>query len=168
MNITRISHQIQSFSPSTFKLACRFNSNQRDRRFMNLVVDEDDENGLKKMPNPNADIEERINKSKQKLIWRKPFAHSQGFLTDMFRIFAPERTSVTYTDILTHRIDWSYKGMKKDFTEKKKEYEILQQVYISDRHRILGNNLAAAHFLIFRGGQIRYVNFVVVVVESFN
>lgn len=125
---------------------------------MNIIVDEDDDQGLKKLPNPNADIEERINKSKEKLKWRQPFDHSRGIVSEMYRMLSPQRLSVAHSDFLTYRIDWSVEGIKKEAANRRAQLEIIEQVFIPERHRILGNNLAAAHFLIFRGGLVRYVN----------
>lgn len=38
----------------------------------------------------------------------------------------------------------------------KKEVDLEQQKYISERHEILGSDLATAHFIVHRGGKVRF------------
>ncbi|CAH1402357.1 unnamed protein product [Nezara viridula] len=38
----------------------------------------------------------------------------------------------------------------------KRNYEIFQQRYVEERHKILGSDLAAAHFIVYRGGKIKF------------
>lgn len=45
----------------------------------------------------------------------------------------------------------------REWTEKtNKNAELFQQQYIPERHQILGADLATAHFLVFRGGKVKF------------
>lgn len=103
-------------------------------------------------PNPLSDIERRIEESKQRLKWRKPFTQQTTFLTESLRFFAPERTK-HFFEIIQRPFDKKTLLEAMDF--KKHEVLATDQRFIPDRHRILGNDLAAAHFLVARGGQVR-------------
>ncbi|KAL1131317.1 hypothetical protein AAG570_010935 [Ranatra chinensis] len=38
-----------------------------------------------------------------------------------------------------------------------KDAELLDQAYIPERHQILGNDLASAHFIVYRGGRVKFI-----------
>lgn len=40
----------------------------------------------------------------------------------------------------------------------KREMEIEQQKFVEERHNILGSDLAAAHFIVYRGGKVKFHN----------
>ncbi|XP_014291836.1 distal membrane-arm assembly complex protein 2 [Halyomorpha halys] len=40
----------------------------------------------------------------------------------------------------------------------KRKFEIFKQRYIEERHNILGFDLAAAHFIVYRGGKVKFRN----------
>lgn len=125
---------------------------RKKRKFFDLNVKEEPTFFSETEPNPLADIERRIEASKQKLVWRKPVAHTTTFLTEGLRFLAPERTK-HFFEILQRPFD-------KDSLQKTIEYKMIEmratdQRFMIDRHRILGNDLAAAHFLVARGGQVR-------------
>lgn len=103
-------------------------------------------------PNPLSDIEQRIEESKQKLRWRKPVTSKTTFLTEGLRFLAPERT-LQFFEIIQRPMD-SHSILE---SLKLKRHEIVakDQRFLADRHRILGNDLATAHFLVARGGQVR-------------
>lgn len=46
--------------------------------------------------------------------------------------------------------------LKKWFNAKKRNYLKEDQRFIQERHRILGCDMAAAHFLVFRGGKVKF------------
>lgn len=103
-------------------------------------------------PNPLSDVERRIEESKQRLKWRQPITEKTTFLTEGLRFFAIERTRPFFEiirrpfdrDTLMNALEW-----------KRLEVMVTDQRFIADRHRILGNDLAAGHFLVARGGQVK-------------
>lgn len=103
-------------------------------------------------PNPLSDIEKRIEESKQRLMWRKPVISRTTFLTEGLRFLAPERTK-HFFEIIQRPFDKD--SILEALEFKKHEVLATDQRFLADRHRILGNDLAAAHFLVARGGQVR-------------
>lgn len=106
-------------------------------------------------PNPLQDIENRIETSKEKLKWRSPITQRSTFVTEGLRLLAPERTK-QFFEVIQRPMDMN--SLKESLYLKKLQVMAFDQRFIPDRHRILGNDLAAAHFLVARGGQVRYVN----------
>lgn len=52
--------------------------------------------------------------------------------------------------------DWSIKSMFNWYKRKRMEYYKYNQKYLSERVKVLGSDLAAAHFVIYRGGAVRF------------
>lgn len=103
-------------------------------------------------PNPLSDIERRIEDSKQKLNWRKPITQKSTVITEGLRFLAPERTK-HFFEIIQRPFDKD--SLLRSMEFKKHEMMAIEQRFLTDRHRILGNDLAAAHFLVARGGKVR-------------
>lgn len=122
------------------------------RRFFKLNDKEEPRFFSETEPNPLLDLEQRIEKSKQKLQWRKPIPQRLSILTEGLRLLAPERTR-QFFEIIQRPLDRNSVMKSLEF----KKYEVManDQRFLNDRHRILGNDLAAAHFLVARGGQVR-------------
>lgn len=138
-------------------MTCMFNSSRtffdrKTRKFFELKTEEEPEHFSSTQPDPLADIEKRVQESKTKLKWRKPYSQQETFLTTSLRFFAPERTK-QFFQILQRPLD--FESMREALQLKQKELHALEQRFIPDRHRILGNDLAAAHFLVARGAQVR-------------
>ena len=53
-------------------------------------------------------------------------------------------------------LDISIAGLKGFVKSSRQENLVLNQAYLPDRPRVLGPDLAAAHFVAFRGGRIRF------------
>lgn len=103
-------------------------------------------------PNPLSDIERRIEESKQRMKWRQPVVEKTTFLTEGLRFFAIERTKPFFEII---RRPFDRESILNMLEMKRLEVMITDQRFMADRHRILGNDLAAAHFLVARGGQVK-------------
>ncbi|XP_050543996.1 distal membrane-arm assembly complex protein 2 [Daktulosphaira vitifoliae] len=54
--------------------------------------------------------------------------------------------------------DWSMKSIGKWYEQKKVEYKKYSQRYVPERVKALGTDLAAAHFIVYRGGAVKFVN----------
>lgn len=52
--------------------------------------------------------------------------------------------------------DWSLKNIGVWYDRKRTEFHKYNQRYISDRVKALGSDIAAAHFMVYRGGAIRF------------
>lgn len=91
-------------------------------------------------------------------LWRKPWSQREGEWYSKFSLFAPEKGgSPDVIRILQSKINFSPHAFRKWMRKVKREAEILDMRYIPERHKILGSNLAAAHFLVHRGAAVRFV-----------
>lgn len=110
-----------------------------------------------------TDHQKKIQEAKKRLQWRTPFIEQQSFWTSKFSLFASEKTDLASADIIdllhTSRLDFSWKAIKERRARKKTKIAALMQQFIPERHEILGNDLAAAHFICFRSGSVKYVVF---------
>lgn len=122
------------------------------RKFFQLNDKEEPRFFSETEPNPVADLERRIEESKKKLQWRQTIPTRSSLLTEGLRFLAPERTR--------HFFEIIQRPLDKDSLMKSIEFKVFEQMsieqrFLRDRHRILGNDLAAAHFIVARGGQVR-------------
>lgn len=106
-------------------------------------------------PSPLADIEERIEKSKLKLRWRTPPTENKAVWFSKLRAFAPERRNVDAM-LRRNQIKFSPKNFFKFRRQTQLAYDMFLQSFIVERHKILGNDLATAHFLVHRGASVKY------------
>lgn len=106
---------------------------------------------------PQTKFEKKLAESKIKLKWRTPYNERENEWYSKFKTFAPDKNE--NTDIiafLQQPIDLSFKAMQDRKERKRVSTEKFMQQFITERHEILGNDLAAAHFLVHRGGSVKY------------
>lgn len=102
--------------------------------------------------------QKKIVEAKKRLQWRKPFIDQAGFYNSKFSLFASDKTdlaSADMIDILQTKIDLSWQGMKDRRERKRVKIAAALQQFIPERHHMLGNDLAAAHFICFRRGSVK-------------
>ena len=104
--------------------------------------------------------QERVSKDFKKDItkvqWRTPAHEQPDVWYSKLKLFASEKdTNADFISILQQPIDISPKGLRNWWTKKNIRLEKSLQSYIPERNIILGNDLAAAHFVVHRGGQIK-------------
>lgn len=102
-----------------------------------------------------------VNKAttKKDMEWRTPWHEREKERLQLLRTFYKEESKSSLLKTLTSDIvhaDVSFKGIKKWMARKEEEKKIVMQGYIAQRHDILGNELAAAHFILFRGGAVKF------------
>lgn len=114
--------------------------------------DDDPEYFATNEANPLADIEERIADSKKRLKWRQPMVQ-QSRIAEATRFLAPNRM---HSAIEYMRRAFVQRTLDETMEIFRTRHLALDQRFIADRHRILGNDLAAAHFIVARGGQVKY------------
>lgn len=73
------------------------------------------------------------------------------------RLFANEHEDMDVMTALQQPRDVSVKGVKDWFQERRDQMEQAMQAYIPERNEILGKDLAAAHFIVHRGGKVRFL-----------
>lgn len=126
--------------PKTLKL-CRKLSNEPDKK---LPISTSEE---QKMPDKNETRQRKIN-------WHLKESEYYNFL----RTFYSEDNRLKTMKFLQLKFDLSPQGIKDFYNKTIEEMKIQQQVFIPDRHRTLGTELAAAHFIVARGGAVKFHN----------
>lgn len=107
-----------------------------------------------------TDHQKKIEEAKKRLQWRTPYSEQPTFWNSKFSLFTSDKTDLASADIidfLQTKFDFSWKGMKERRERKRVKMAGLMQQFIPERHAILGNDLAAAHFICFRQGSVKYV-----------
>lgn len=118
-------------------------------------IEEGDMEFVDHSPSPLADIEERMELSKAKLKWRLPHKDNKGVWFSKLRLFAPERQNMDRIMRMAKPWDFSIGNF---FDKRRKlllEVDSFMQSFIVERHKTLGNDLAAAHFLVHRGALVK-------------
>ncbi|CAH1179384.1 unnamed protein product [Phaedon cochleariae] len=136
----RISHQ-----PVLKQCICKLSSD-RDTNSPRKIIPQDDE------------VMPRVYDKKEidKLKWRTPWHQKEGEHYSFLRTFYKEDSKRRLLQRLQTPIDLSPSGIKKWWANKTELKEIILQSYIPERNQTLGNELAAAHFIVHRGGAIKF------------
>lgn len=107
--------------------------------------------------NINSPIDlEQMKKNRAALQWRTPWHEKEGQEYNILRSFSSEHNNVLTMKFLQQPIDLRPSAIKKWWLERKEFRASYLQSYIADRNKILGNELAAAHFIVHRGGAIKF------------
>lgn len=107
-----------------------------------------------------TDHEKKIDEAKKTLQWRTPVTQQKNFVKSKLSAFTIEKSggaSAEIMEFIQSKIDFSWKGFKEMRERKRVEVEKFMQQFIPERHEKLGSDLAAAHFICFRGGSVKYV-----------
>ncbi|CRL02552.1 CLUMA_CG015848, isoform A [Clunio marinus] len=91
--------------------------------------------------------------------WRQKPHEQKGAWYSKFKVFLEDDDEVSRESLMTRVIqplDLRPKKVKEFFVKHAEEKERFLQQFIPDRHEILGNDLAAAHFILFRFGQVKF------------
>lgn len=103
--------------------------------------------------------QQELEDSKKTLEWRvKPFER-KGAWYSKFKLLMQDDNEATTESLavrLQKPIDLRPKAIKKWWNLNNQKQERFLQQFIPERHEILGNDLAAAHFLLYRGGKVRF------------
>jgi hypothetical protein len=110
----------------------------------------------------NDDRQSDFDESKKNLKWRiKPSERKSEWYSG-FRLFMEDeehkKTTETFVTTVVQPIDLSPTSLKKAWKLNREKQERFLQQYCQDRHKALGNDLAAAHFLVFREGKVKFVD----------
>lgn len=105
--------------------------------------------------NSAIDLEE-MKKNRAAMKWRTPWHEKEGQHFDALRSFYSEHNNIVTMKFLQTPFDLRPSSIKQWWLEKKEFKAAYLQSYIPDRNRILGNELAAAHFVVHRGGAIKF------------
>ncbi|XP_055629360.1 uncharacterized protein LOC129770500 [Toxorhynchites rutilus septentrionalis] len=107
--------------------------------------------------NPKLDrLKEKIEADKAKLNWRTPYSERPDEFYSVFKLFATSNRNSELVESMQQPIDLSPGGLKRWWTRRKETTNAYMQKYIPERHAMLGNDLAAAHFIVHRQGSVRF------------
>lgn len=95
--------------------------------------------------------------TKESLQWRTPWDQRRGEWYSKLKVFGSDHNNADVIRFLQSPIDLSPSAIKRWWYRKQEEKEICMQQYIPERNQILGDDLAAAHFIVHRGGSVKFV-----------
>lgn len=106
---------------------------------------------------PATAYELKLAAAKQQLRWRQPYGERKGEWYSKFKVFASEKNEADNDMIafMQQPLDFSLEARRVKREKKRVADERFMQQFVAERHRILGNDLAAAHFLVHRGGSVK-------------
>ncbi|XP_044269722.1 distal membrane-arm assembly complex protein 2 [Tribolium madens] len=96
--------------------------------------------------------------TKEDMKWRTPWHQREASFYSTLRTFYSEHNQNDLLKLLQTPINLTPSAIKKWWTEKKEFKEMMLQSYIPERNQTLGNELAAAHFIVHRGGAVKFYN----------
>lgn len=101
----------------------------------------------------------KVAEAKKRLQWRKPYGEVEGVWSSRFKAFSSNRNEYDNETIafVQQSFDFSAKERNAKRERKRISDERFMQQFVPERHQMLGNDLAAAHFLVYRGGSVKFV-----------
>ncbi|XP_055372955.1 distal membrane-arm assembly complex protein 2 [Condylostylus longicornis] len=104
------------------------------------------------------DVKNEIEVSKRELNWRPKPSENPGAWNSKFKLFGNEDQTSDFITLMQQPIDLSPKSIKNWWDKRNENIERHMQSFIPERHQILGSDLATAHFVVFRGGAVKFLN----------
>uniref|UniRef100_A0A1I8PHR3 Uncharacterized protein n=1 Tax=Stomoxys calcitrans TaxID=35570 RepID=A0A1I8PHR3_STOCA len=102
-------------------------------------------------------IREEQMRDKAALKWRKTNEES-GDIDTKLKYFANNEQTSDFILLMQKPLELNPKKWKDMWDKRKEKNERHMQKFMSERHEILGPDLATAHFILHRGGSIKFVN----------
>jgi len=102
----------------------------------------------------------KLKESQETLKWRQKPGDKPGAWYTNFKLFMEDDNPEVKETLVTRfqqPIDLRPSALKKWWNFQSEKKERFMQQFIPDRHKILGNDLAAAHFLVFRNAKVKFV-----------
>ncbi|XP_055531772.1 distal membrane-arm assembly complex protein 2 [Wyeomyia smithii] len=103
-----------------------------------------------------AHIKEQIEEDKKKLQWQVPFSERPDIFKSTFKLFEMPNRNSELLEVMQQPVDVSPAGIKKWWTNRRTKIDAFMQKFIPERHAMLGEDLATAHFVVHRGGSVRF------------
>lgn len=94
--------------------------------------------------------------TKEDMQWRTPWHQKEGQYYSMLRTFYSEENNSYVLKFLQQPINLTPSAIKNWWMKREEKKKIMLQQYIPERNQILGNELAAAHFIVYRGGLVKF------------
>ncbi|XP_011196082.1 distal membrane-arm assembly complex protein 2 [Zeugodacus cucurbitae] len=103
-------------------------------------------------------IREELIADKERLQWRKPIGERPGDWHSKLKVFENSEQTSDYIIMMQKPINLSPSALKEWWRKRNERVEKHMQKYVQERHEILGAELAAAHFLLYRGGAVKFLH----------
>ncbi|XP_067647860.1 distal membrane-arm assembly complex protein 2 [Eurosta solidaginis] len=103
-------------------------------------------------------LREKMDTDKKTLQWRKHSGQRTGDWYSKLKVFDNEEQTSDYIIMMQQPMDLTPSALKEWWRKRNLHMKRKMQSYIPERHEILGPDLAAAHFLLFRGGAVKFVH----------
>ncbi|EDV97266.1 distal membrane-arm assembly complex protein 2 [Drosophila grimshawi] len=103
-------------------------------------------------------IRQELAQDKQELSWRTPIGDRPEDWNSKLKLFSNSEQTSDFIVMMQRPIDLSPTNMKQWWTKRQERIERHMQQFIPERHKILGPELAAAHFVLYRGGAAKFLN----------
>lgn len=101
-------------------------------------------------------IQKEIDEFNERTKWRTPIGDRPGDWNSKLKAFADMEQTSDFIVMMQKPIDLRPSAIKAWWERRKVRTERYLQQYVPERHQTLGNELAAAHFVIFRGGSVKF------------
>lgn len=94
---------------------------------------------------------------KERLKWRTPYGERPGEWYTKLKVFGTNKNEADEDMIafMQQPIEFDLQARREKKERKRVADEKFMQQFVAERHRILGNDLAAAHFLVHRGASVK-------------
>lgn len=102
-------------------------------------------------------LREELARDKMALQWRKSNDEA-GDIDTKLKYFANNEQTSDYIIMMQKPVNLNPKDWLETWEKKKEKQERHMQQFIPERHEILGSDLAAAHFILHRGGAVKFLN----------
>lgn len=89
-------------------------------------------------------------------MWREEV--KERYELTALRMFYDEKSKAEELKNATNlgKYEMSVQAIKNWYNRKQIQYGVYNQKYLAERVRVLGNELAAAHFIVYRGGAVKF------------
>uniref|UniRef100_A0A4Y0BQK3 Uncharacterized protein n=1 Tax=Anopheles funestus TaxID=62324 RepID=A0A4Y0BQK3_ANOFN len=104
----------------------------------------------------DPDIEKRIQDDKRRLQWRTAYSERQDSFYSAFKLFATENRNSELVEKMQQPIDLSPSAILEWWQKRRTTLEAHMQKFLPERHATLGDDIATAHFIVHRGGSVRF------------
>jgi len=95
---------------------------------------------------------------KQKLKWRTPIGDRPEDWSSKLKLFSNAEQTSDFIVMMQKPIDLSPRNIRQWWDNREERIERHMQQFVPERHKILGAELAAAHFILYRGGAAKFLN----------
>ncbi|XP_053670133.1 distal membrane-arm assembly complex protein 2 [Anopheles nili] len=102
------------------------------------------------------EVAKQIEEDKRRLQWRTPYSERPDSFYSAFKLFASENRNSELVEKMQQPINLSPASILQWWQKRRMAVEAHMQKFIPERHATLGDDIATAHFVVHRGGSVRF------------